>query len=1068
MLDPRRLTSAWLTQQCGTSAFSRGSRYFRERRARPDHFYDNGSGTFNLLGVCRGSASHPYRQHIEIIDRPVGNPELAGFCTCPVGHNCKHVVALVLTWQANADAARSSDDRVEAWLAELDADDEAATAAAESLLYIVFAGANRGDAWRVHFAIARRKRDGDWARGRSANLSTLADGLQPRRYMRRADEDIVGFLELCNRSAWFNHCELAGTAGRFALLAMARTGRLFIGTERRGPIAVGPARRAEAAWKQNAQRYRLEIQVEQGGSLVNVTPPCYLDEARLQAGPLDLPGDLEAAQFDWLLRAPEVDADRAAAISRHMALRAPGIPTPRRVDFVDVEDPPVPRLAVEFDPDAPKRARARLSFRYGALEVSPNRAATVVTGEADERLVRARRDPAAEQRALARALEAGLEPDDADGLTLAADASHGSLRQAWLDWWNYRAPELESEGWIVEHSGGGAFRLSEAAGVDGEVDAGGDWFSLRFDLEFDGWRMPLVPLITQVLEEYKPDSLPETLYLDAGEGHFVAVPSAELAPVLRTVLELMDRVDDDELRLSRPDATRLLDLDGIPITGATSLRNLARKLADFSGLRTVGTPTTFKGELRPYQQHGLDWLQFLREHGFGGILADDMGLGKTVQTLANLTVEKRAGRLREPCLIVAPTTLMGNWRREAERFAPRLEMLVLHGPERTRLFDRLAEFDLVLTTYPLLPRDRETLLAQAWHYVILDEAQRIKNPKAQAAQVVRRLDCRHRLCLTGTPVENHLGELWAQFDFLMPGFLGDATHFKRTFRTPIEQHGDGERLESLNRRTAPFLLRRTKDIVAAELPPKSEVLRTATFDGKQARLYESVRLTMEKKVSQAVAARGLARSHVIVLEALLKLRQVCCDPRLLGAETPGARGVPSAKFDLLFELLPELLAEGRRVLLFSQFTTMLDLIEREIARRDIAYSKLTGRTRKRDAAIQRFRDGEVDLFLISLKAGGVGLNLVEADAVIHYDPWWNPAVEHQATDRAHRIGQTKPVFVYKLITEGTVEEKILALQERKRNLAEAVQGGRRAHDQPPIDGETIQALLGVDARELSP
>ena len=1068
MLDPRRPTSAWLTQQCGTGAFSRGSRYFRERRARLDHCHDDGSGTFKLLGVCRGNASHPYRQHIEIIDGPVATPELAGFCTCPVGYNCKHVVALVLTWQADADAARNSADRVEAWLAELDADEEADTTAAESLLYIVTPGANDCDAWCVHFAIARRKRDGDWAKGRSANLSTLADDWQPRRYMQRADEDIVGFLELCNRSAWVNHCELAGTAGRFALLEMARTGRLFIGPERRGPIAAGPARRVDAAWKQTAQRYRLEMQVEHGGSVVDVTPPCYLDEARLQAGPLDLPGDMDAAQFDWLRRAPEVDADRAAAISRHMALRAPGVPTPRRVDFVDVDAPPVPRLAVEFDPDAPERARARLSFRYGALEVSPDRTDTVVTGEAGDRLVRARRDPAAEQRALARAREAGLGRDGADGLTVATEAGHGSLRQAWLDWWNHRAPELESEGWIVEHSGGGAFRLSEAAGVDGEVDAGGDWFSLRFDLEFDGWRMPLVPLITQVLEQYRPDALPETLYLDAGEGHFVAVPSAELEPVLRTVLELMDRVDDDELRLARPDATRLLDLEGIPIKGATSLRNLARKLADFSGLRTVDTPTTFKAELRPYQQHGLDWLQFLREHGFGGILADDMGLGKTVQTLANLTVEKRAGRLREPCLIVAPSTLMGNWRREAERFAPRLEVLVLHGPERTRWFDRLAEFDLVLTTYPLLPRDRETLLAQSWHYVILDEAQRIKNPKAQAAQVVRRLDCRHRLCLTGTPVENHLGELWAQFDFLMPGFLGDAKHFKRTFRTPIEQHGDGERLASLNRRTAPFLLRRTKDTVAAELPPKSEVLRTAAFDGKQARLYESVRLTMEKKVTQAVAARGLARSHIVVLEALLKLRQVCCDPRLLREDTPGARGAPSAKFDLLFELLPELLAEGRRVLLFSQFTSMLDLIERELARRDIAYAKLTGRTRKRDAAIQRFRDGKVDLFLISLKAGGVGLNLVEADAVIHYDPWWNPAVEHQATDRAHRIGQDKPVFVYKLMTEGTVEERILALQDRKRNLAEAVQGGRRAHDQPPIDAETIQALLGVDARELAP
>ncbi len=437
-----------------------------------------------------------------------------------------------------------------------------------------------------------------------------------------------------------------------------------------------------------------------------------------------------------------------------------------------------------------------------------------------------------------------------------------------------------------------------------------------------------------------------------------------------------------------------------------------------------------------------------------------MGLGKTIQTLAHLAVEKRAGRMQSPCLIIAPTSLMGNWRREAEQFTPRLRVLILQGPDRSDKFGLIPDHDLVLTTYPLLPRDRKTLLDQHWHYVILDEAQSIKNPKAQAARVARALKTDHRLCLTGTPMENHLGELWAQFDFLMPGFLGDQTAFTRNYRTPIEKHQDNEPLGRLNRRIAPFLLRRTKDRVAAELPAKTEIIRTANFDPAQARLYESIRLVMEDKVARAIAARGLANSHIIVLDALLKLRQVCCDPRLLPKKMSSAKGVPSAKLNLLFDLLPELLEEGRRVLLFSQFTTLLGLIETELGARSIAYTKLTGQTRKREQAIERFRSGSVNLFLISLKAGGVGLNLTEADTVIHFDPWWNPAVEHQATDRAHRIGQDKPVFVYKLITEGTVEEKILALQARKHELAQKVYGKGRAASDPPITEQTIAALLG--------
>ena len=487
-------------------------------------------------------------------------------------------------------------------------------------------------------------------------------------------------------------------------------------------------------------------------------------------------------------------------------------------------------------------------------------------------------------------------------------------------------------------------------------------------------------------------------------------------------------------------------------------RALLHRLRNIETIPTVPAPAGLQAILRPYQQAGLDWLQFLREFRFAGILADDMGLGKTLQALAHLLLEKEAGRADRPSLVVAPTSLMFNWLHEARRFAPGLKVLVLQGPDRGERFAQIGEHDLVLTTYPLLSRDRQRLLAQRYHLLILDEAQFIKNPRAQASQVVRELDARHRLCLTGTPMENHLGELWSLFDVLLPGLLGGSKSFKRQFRTPIEKHGSEAAAQRLHRRIRPFLLRRTKQAVAAELPDKTEIVQQVVLQGAQRELYETVRLAMHSRVREEIARQGLARSQIVVLDALLKLRQVCCDPRLLDSGNARAVG-SSAKLDMLLQMLPELVEEGRRILLFSQFTTMLGLIEAAVRRAGVDYVKLTGRTRDRQTPVQRFQRGDVPLFLISLKAGGVGLNLTAADTVIHYDPWWNPAVERQATDRAHRIGQRQRVFVYKLICADTVEEKIQLMQQRKQALAEGLydEGGNR---EVQWRDEDLEAVFG--------
>jgi SNF2 family DNA or RNA helicase len=396
------------------------------------------------------------------------------------------------------------------------------------------------------------------------------------------------------------------------------------------------------------------------------------------------------------------------------------------------------------------------------------------------------------------------------------------------------------------------------------------------------------------------------------------------------------------------------------------------------------------------------------------------------------------GRADRPSLVVAPTSLMANWRMEAERFAPALKLLTLHGPDRRARFDAIPGRDLVLTTYALLPRDRDVLLAEPWHAVIVDEAQNVKNPGTNAARILRQLEARQRFCLTGTPVENHLGELWALMDFLNPGLLGDRRHFARAFRVPIEKNDDAARRQALARRVRPFLLRRTKAQVAAELPPKTEIIEPIEMEAAQSAIYEAVRLTMHRKVREAVAAKGLDRSRIIILDALLKLRQVCCDPRLVKLPSVKKSGAASAKLIRLMEMLEELVEEGRRVLLFSQFTSMLALIEERLAAAHITFVKITGDVRDRATPVKRFQAGEVPVFLISLKAGGTGLNLTAADTVILYDPWWNPAVEAQAVDRSHRIGQDKPVFVHRLVTLKTIEEKMLELQRRKGALAEGL------------------------------
>jgi len=486
--------------------------------------------------------------------------------------------------------------------------------------------------------------------------------------------------------------------------------------------------------------------------------------------------------------------------------------------------------------------------------------------------------------------------------------------------------------------------------------------------------------------------------------------------------------------------------------------------------------------LRPYQKQGVAWLGFLRENGFGGILADEMGLGKTLQTLAHLKTWRRrreeahsskseirnqkseidqsllTSAATKPHLIVCPTSLVFNWVAEAKKFTPELKVLALSGPERHALFDQIGASDIVVTSYALIRRDAEKYREIKFDTLVLDEAQHIKNRQTQNAQAVKAVRAQHRLVLTGTPLENSVLDLWSIFDFLMSGYLGTAQDFRERYELPIAKEKNIEAQKRLARRLRPFLLRRLKKDVAADLPAKLEQVSFCELTPDQRRVYQQVIEASRKEVLEAVGAQGIAQSRMVVLTALLRLRQICCDLRLLQLENVNP-ATASGKLEMFGELLEEVIDGGHRVLVFSQFVGMLALLKERLAAEGIEYCYLDGSTTDRAKVVQKFQSTTIiPVFLISLKAGGVGLNLTGADTVVHFDPWWNPAVEEQATDRAHRIGQTKVVTSYKLITRDTVEEKILLLQNRKREIIQATIGGEEEFA-AALSWEEIQELL---------
>jgi superfamily II DNA or RNA helicase len=1093
------LSGSWVSD-FGKFTLSRAADYANEISIRNVEWIELiGDGEIIITASVKGSRHKPYETSL-VLGESKGKWYVASTCSCPVSLDCKHAAALLQLLQrkltkmvslpdpgAGTPPPARLDPSLITWLREIEmaarasvADEETKSRSREErfLAYCINEDLVDPDT-KLQFAlrVATRLKSGAV---RVQSGVAKADPSNPAAYMSRDDLPLVSlFHQRQRRQSSWGSLSMEGPHWDELLDGALATGRLFYGPEPRlhdeavayRAVSEGPPEKFEAIWE-SLPGGHAQPMLRSGRPallLIPTEPPRYLDREQPIIGLVEntLPPSVLAV---WA-RGPVVRADQVPGlITRFAAVRSVALPAPHALKSETRPTvPPRPFLHVYrrlFTGGwySDERIIGELSFTYGDSPRLPPltnqgpREYTTLTGDT---CVTWKRDFNAERALEGKLLRCPVEsllklvhPGLLDASTrhaVGVKAREPSEEAAWIEILD--SPEFEQlrqDGWTIEvdpECGLTAHDVTDFVPViQTDSDHGIDWFRFDVSYQVDGRTFSLIPMIAEAIAKGYPPAnspdLPEFILLpcENPEDGFIRFPAKRLMEIVDRVRHLFlgGRGPDGALRMDRLAAAGVADQMAIDSSETTrSLARLGHSLRNIRELPAVEIPASVHASLRPYQQEGFRWLQFLAMHGLHGILADDMGLGKTLQTLTHLAAEheKKPGK---PSLVVSPTSVVPNWAAEAVKFTPGLKILTLHGPKRSESFAAISGADVVFTSYPLLHRDFDELSKHDWHVLALDEAQHIKNPKAVTAQSACKLHASHRICLSGTPMENHLGELWSLMRFLMPGFLGDEKTFNTLLRKPIERERSPDAQLALNRRVSPLILRRTKDQVASELPAKTEIIHGIDLNKKQADLYESVRASMDQRVREAIAEKGLAKSHIVVLDALLKLRQICCHPQLLKS-IAAKDAVDSAKLDYLTdELLPTLLEEGRRILLFSQFTSMLALIEAHLEKEKVPFLKLTGITKDRAKLVKTFQEGQTPVFLISLKAGGTGLNLTAADTVIHYDPWWNPAAENQATDRAHRIGQTKPVFVHKLVCRGTIEDRILELQKHKSALVEAL------------------------------
>jgi len=999
------------------------------------------------------------------------------YCNCYLKYDCKHAAALAHHYLERMHVSSASNNLIQEWLNNFSSQEPLVFQQKKGLLY--FLNQNNylpDDYLQLAVKSSSMKKSGGWSR--TLTYENLDSYLIKQPFV--DDQDVQIISSVIRSQHYSSDIKLHKV---FHLLVS--TGRCFWqdNADLNHPIFLGEPLKASWQWQKRSSVHKLSLVLENANTditLIKSQPISYYNARTNSLGLIET--DLNS-EFDvQFLHSPAFSEEKMPWVLSKLDMTlgdlAQQLPKPTlKKEFILSR--PVPHIRLTT-PNKVQAYNTQLSllFAYHGQLISPlNNKHKLPSEEGEQNIYR----DFAFEKMIMESLKTWHFISQSQFSTSYKGFEGGYImtlqgRHLNLSFLHNQLPQLEKQGWQIEYDTSFHYQELDTDSVfdaNVEQNEGNDFFSIGLNINIDGQSVAAFPILLSALEQLPKDILlndetyidsDEKVFVDLSGGKFIALRYQSIRPLLKQFVELlMPGVlqDDGTMQLSRFQSHQTLnelDNQGIITQGASKLRHLAEKLRNFNAIQAVPIPKLLLAELREYQHQGLNWLQFLREYELNGILADDMGLGKTIQTLSHLLLEKEQGRLIGPSLIVAPTSVLFNWAKEIAKFTPSLSYIVINGAKRQENFERLEQYDIVITSYPLVLKDTEVHQQQLYYYLILDEAHYIKNPKTKLYKAMLTLKAQHKLCLTGTPMENHLGEFWAQFNFLLPGFLAGYRQFTRLFKTPIEKHNDHERKVLLNQRIKPFILRRSKTLIAKELPKKTSIIQTLKIEGKQAELYESVRLTMDTRLKEIIAAKGLQRSQIEILDALLKLRQVCNHPQLLSL--PSAKSIKqSAKLEFLMETLPEMVEEGRNVLIFSQFTSMLTLIETELVTSNIPYVKLTGSTRNRQEVVEQFQSGKVPVFLISLKAGGVGLNLTAADTVIHFDPWWNPAVENQATDRAYRIGQDKPVFVYKLIIENSIEEKILEIQNKKAELANALLSEEVSQGNLSLTDDILNTLL---------
>lgn len=1048
----------WLSQ-IDSRTRHRGIHYYRKGHVLGWETVQN-----EIVGSVRGSLSKPYT--VRLIRDADG---IITRCSCPVGVACKHAVALAIALtqekkqETTITPSQSLSLQEQAWLTSLQVENERSEPSKKSFIVygIHLSHINSPIASTVQVYETTYLKN-----GKDIKVPSHGSFLD-RRYsivsftkshLQEVDREIIsGLLQ----SQYFPIEDEVNF-----LQKLVNSGRCFLGKPSKSTaLHWSDNKPGSFQWEYNSQQKMTPIlQIEDTKTiscwLWNKTA-FYIDPKNLLVGLVDLPAPIDKTKA--FLAAPSIPLEKAKLLQTELNKIAPYLPPVLQNHVSLPATTPIFCAAVKIKENptwSPPSVIVTLSVKYGDHKLSEDIGEQFVyTFQKDHCIYQLPRNREKERDAVRALYQLGWDINGKNIFSYSADRNTN-----YVAFFALKLNELRELGWEIEGKDHKVLRTKVVSNPEwyGHVSEGeNDWFDLEIGSIIDGKRVNLSEIVPGLLEQFRREEGSfQKICFSTKEGDILIVPSERIKMLMDTFLHLLNpEVKRGKIAVSKAMIPSLAQAsDKLLWEMPQRYIDLQNKLSHLQGLQPVVPPQSFLCELRPYQLHGLSWLQFLVNAELGGILADDMGLGKTIQTLAHILLEKEKGAMTKPALIVAPTSLMTNWLQEAKKFAPSLSVMILQGSHRKGYFEAIRQHDIVLTTYPLLVRDEEELLKHEFYFLILDEAQMIKNAKTKAHHVLQKIRAKHKICLTGTPMENHLGELWSLFHILLPGFLGTEKQFQSIFRRPIEKENSLDRRTFLQKRIQPFFLRRTKEEVVLDLPPKTEIVIPIELTKTQKDLYEAVRLTMMEKVLTHVEEKGLAKSRIVLLDALLKLRQICCDPRLLKNTPHAADKKDSAKLTYLSEILPQMIEEKRQILLFSQFTSMLDLIQIELKELSIPYVILTGDTTDRATPIQEFQSGKVPLFLISLKAGGTGLNLTAADTVIHYDPWWNPSVENQATARAHRIGQKKSVFVYKWISSGGIEEKILQLQEKKKILVSGLLEGKE-NQMVDLSAEDIYELF---------